>query len=146
MGSPFAPRSSRPPLTERAPDVPPISRLTRAGLRPGVETDEVERRWAAMSNAERLEVMHMLTYADNEELALQIEDMRAELAEEAASSPLVGAVGSPPSEAVPEGTAAAVLEWVGDNPTRAEAALEAEQAGQGRTTLLRALERLARRG
>jgi hypothetical protein len=36
-----------------------------------------------------------------------------------------------------------VLAWVGDDPARARAALEAERAGRQRTTLVAELERLA---
>jgi hypothetical protein len=46
----------------------------------------------------------------------------------------------PAAEAVPEGTIAVVKEWVGDDPARAQAALEAEEAGQNRTTLIAWLE------
>jgi hypothetical protein len=35
-----------------------------------------------------------------------------------------------------------VLEWVGDDPGRARAAIEAEQTGQQRSTLISELERL----
>lgn len=46
-------------------------------------------------------------------------------------------------EAVPDGTAEAVLSWVDDDPERALAAWEAEQArDKPRTTLLAALEKL----
>ena len=44
---------------------------------------------------------------------------------------------------VPEGTAAEVLAWVGDDPARAQAALEAEEAGQQRSTLISKLETIA---
>jgi hypothetical protein len=44
-------------------------------------------------------------------------------------------------EVVPEGSVAEVLEWVGDSPLRASEALEAEQAGQQRTTLVEELEK-----
>ena len=54
------------------------------------------------------------------------------------------AVASEP-EGVPEGTAAEILEWVGDDPQRARAALEAEQASSSpRVTLVATLERKAR--
>lgn len=42
-------------------------------------------------------------------------------------------------QVVPEGNIAEVLEWVGDDPKRRRLALEAEQAGKQRTTLLDAL-------
>lgn len=45
-------------------------------------------------------------------------------------------------EAVPEGSAAKVLEWVGDSRERASAALAAEEAGQGRKTLVAKLQGL----
>lgn len=41
---------------------------------------------------------------------------------------------------VPEGPAARVLEWVGDDRERASAALEAEKAGAGRKTLIGKLQ------
>ncbi|SDN73687.1 hypothetical protein [Allokutzneria albata] len=56
-----------------------------------------------------------------------------------------GAGGQPstPIDDVPEGSVAAVLEWVGDDATRAQAALEVEQAReQPRTSLLTALEKV----
>lgn len=43
-------------------------------------------------------------------------------------------------EEVPQGTIAEVLAWVGDDPARAQAALDAENAGAGRTTLLNQLK------
>lgn len=39
----------------------------------------------------------------------------------------------------PDGTVADVLEWVGDNPDRANAALEVEEAGKRRKGVLDAL-------
>jgi len=47
---------------------------------------------------------------------------------------------APPAEDVPEGTIATVLDWVGDDPARAQQAYDAEQAGQQRSTLLAELE------
>lgn len=41
---------------------------------------------------------------------------------------------------VPEGSAAKVLEWVGDDRTRAQAALAAEKRGDKRTTLTKKLK------
>lgn len=41
---------------------------------------------------------------------------------------------------VPEGSAAKVLEWVGDDRTRAQAALDAEKRGDKRTTLTKKLK------
>jgi hypothetical protein len=41
---------------------------------------------------------------------------------------------------VPEGTAATVLEWVDGDPNAAQAALDAELAGQKRTTLINKLK------
>jgi hypothetical protein len=40
---------------------------------------------------------------------------------------------------VPDGSVSVILEWAGDDPTRRQAAIEAEQAGKNRATLLRAL-------
>jgi hypothetical protein len=40
---------------------------------------------------------------------------------------------------VPDGTVADVLEWVGDDPDRANAALEAEESGKRRKGVLDAL-------
>jgi len=45
--------------------------------------------------------------------------------------------------AVPEGTVQDVLDWVGDDPERAQEALDAEQAGAGRSTLIAKLEAIA---
>lgn len=47
---------------------------------------------------------------------------------------------SPKASDVPEGTIADVLNWVGDDPARASQALEAEEAGQNRSTLIAELE------
>lgn len=44
---------------------------------------------------------------------------------------------------VPDGTVQDVLDWVGDDPGRAQAALDAEDAGQQRSTLITRLEALA---
>lgn len=44
---------------------------------------------------------------------------------------------------VPQGTAAEVLAWVGDDPERAGEALSAEYAGQYRSTLIAKLETIA---
>jgi hypothetical protein len=44
---------------------------------------------------------------------------------------------------VPEGPAAEVLEWVGDDKDRAKVALEAEEAGQQRVGLTKKLKELA---
>lgn len=44
---------------------------------------------------------------------------------------------------VPDGTITQVLEWVGDDPGRARAALDAEYDGQMRTTLISQLETIA---
>lgn len=41
---------------------------------------------------------------------------------------------------VPEGTAATILEWVDGDKEAAQAALDAEQAGQKRTTLINKLK------
>jgi hypothetical protein len=41
---------------------------------------------------------------------------------------------------VPEGSIKTVLAWVGDDKTKAQAALDAEQEGQQRSTLIKELE------
>lgn len=41
---------------------------------------------------------------------------------------------------VPEGSIKTVLAWVGDDKTKAQAALDAEQDGQQRSTLIKELE------
>lgn len=46
-------------------------------------------------------------------------------------------------EPVPDGTVQEVLDWVGDDPARAEQALEAERLGAGRSTLITRLEAIA---
>jgi len=58
-----------------------------------------------------------------------------------------GEAGPPPDpDAVPDGTAADVLAWVGDDHDKAAKALEAEQAREKpRSTLVAALEKLAAR-
>lgn len=43
-------------------------------------------------------------------------------------------------EAVPDGTIDEVMDWVGEDPSRASRALSAEKAGQNRQTLLAKLE------
>lgn len=40
---------------------------------------------------------------------------------------------------VPEGSVKEVLAWVGEDPTKAQAALDAETAGEGRKTLIKEL-------
>lgn len=50
---------------------------------------------------------------------------------------------APSEDSVPEGPAAEVLEWVGDDKDRAKAALEAEEAGQQRVGLTKKLKELA---
>lgn len=44
---------------------------------------------------------------------------------------------------VPEGTISDVLDWVGDDPERAQAALVAERDGQNRSTLISQLESIS---
>lgn len=43
---------------------------------------------------------------------------------------------APVEDSVPEGPIHTVLDWVGDDKSRAQAALSAEEAGQKRTTLV----------
>jgi len=58
--------------------------------------------------------------------------------------PAAEPVGDLDGDGVPDGTAAEVLEWVGDDPDRAAAALKAEgERDKPRTTLVSALEKLA---
>lgn len=47
------------------------------------------------------------------------------------------------SQGPPDGTVSDVLDWVGDDPARAREALDAEQAGQNRATLVAELEKRA---
>lgn len=47
-----------------------------------------------------------------------------------------GAPSEPSADGVPSGSAAEVLAWVGDDPARAAEAIEAEQAGKVRSSLL----------
>jgi hypothetical protein len=42
---------------------------------------------------------------------------------------------------VPTGTIAEVLDWAGEDPARVQSALNAERAGQNRSTLITELER-----
>lgn len=83
LHDPFAPKSYREPRPRRAPDVPPLLRLRRAGLTPADEP-VVRSRWAAMSDAERFEAAEAMENLDNDELRRQIEEMREEVAAEAA--------------------------------------------------------------
>lgn len=83
MGNPFAPRSMKFRGPERAPDLPPLLRLRRAGLRPD-EEPEVLARWASMTNAERLEAGESLEYLDDDEVRRQVEEMREDAAASAA--------------------------------------------------------------
>ena len=66
--------------------------------------------------------------------------------EPAASGPAGGSDQSP--DEVPDGTAAVVLDWVGDDTDKARRALEAEQArgDKARSTLVAALTKLASGG
>jgi len=50
---------------------------------------------------------------------------------------------APEPQGVPDGPAAEVLEWVGDDKDRAKQALEAEEAGQQRVGLTKKLKELA---
>lgn len=47
------------------------------------------------------------------------------------------------TDVVPDGTVQEVVDWVGDDPARAQQALDAERAGQNRTTLIAQLEPIA---
>lgn len=51
-----------------------------------------------------------------------------------------GSAEDEPSSQVPDGTIPEVKAWVGDDPARAQVALEAEEAGQERSTLIAWLE------
>lgn len=44
---------------------------------------------------------------------------------------------------VPQGTVAEILDWVADDPVRAQEALDAEYSGAGRSTLITQLEAIA---
>lgn len=52
------------------------------------------------------------------------------------------AVETPEELDVPEGSIKTVLAWVGDDKSKAEAALDAEKDGQKRTTLVKELEEI----
>jgi len=60
--------------------------------------------------------------------------------------PAPSELAEPPPEqsagAPPEGTVQEVMDWVGDDRVRAQAALDAERVGQDRTTLVSQLEAL----
>ncbi len=72
--------------------MPPMLRLRRAGLTDADEP-EVRARWAAMTNAERLEAARAMQYVDDEELARQVVEMREEAAgDRAAAEALAGYV------------------------------------------------------
>ncbi len=70
--------------------MPPLLRLRRAGLTDADEP-EVRARWAAMTNAERLEAARAMEYVDDEELARQVVEMREEAeGDRAAAEALAG--------------------------------------------------------
>lgn len=87
----------------------------------------------------------------------QVEQARTEARE--AGEPEPGAPGDPTQRIdpetgeqidsddsdVPEGTVDEVVDWVGDDQGRATRALQAERAGQNRTTLVAQLEPIANR-
>lgn len=65
-----------------------------------------------------------------------------EAAPESVETPEVASQTAPVAsvEAVPEGSIKRVLDWVGDDVTRAQAALDAENDGEKRVTLINKLE------
>lgn len=63
-----------------------------------------------------------------------------EVSEEAVESP------EKPELSVPEGTIKKVLEWVGDDEQKAQAALNAEVDGENRTTLVNKLKEILEKG
>jgi hypothetical protein len=86
-----------------------------------------------------------LTTADASTVSVQADagevgpDVAPDSPLEVASGPAVDTDG----DGVPEGTAAQILEWVGDNPDRAERALAVESArDKPRSVLTAALEKL----
>ena len=68
------------------------------------------------------------------------EEDAAEAAAEAAETPAENPAEPEVEDAVPEGTAAEVTTWVGDDAERAARALAAEEAGQKRKTLIKTLK------
>lgn len=93
--------------------------------------------------------LHLLeTGARVEALDDAAKAIRAAQAALLAAEPADGDPNTEPDEAPtdfdPDGTAADILAWVGEDPDRAAEALEAEQAkGKPRSTLVKALEKLA---
>ncbi len=71
-----------------------------------------------------------------------LEIIALEADEELADDGLAGG-DAEPGDPVPDGTVNDVLEWVGDDPERAVAALAFEQAGKVRVSLITALEEIA---
>lgn len=135
------------PPAHKAPDHPPMQMLRRAGLR--VEEEQfVYEAWDRMGPADRTEWYEtVMSNLDTDELRRQIEELRATgwsqpIADE---TPAVVADESPGVDEVPDGTVDQVLEWVGDDVTRATAAIAAEQTRHDppRKTLLEPLEDLS---
>ncbi len=73
-----------------------------------------------------------------------VQEAKAISAPEAVEAPVVAPQTAPvaPVEVVPEGSIKEVLAWVGNNVTKAQKALDAEHAGEKRSTLIAKLEAL----
>lgn len=88
-----------------------------------VELETAPGRWHTVERGDSIEVSDALA----ESLVEQVDNW-------------VDADATP--DGPPAGSAATVLEWVGDDPERAGIALDAEQAGKNRSTLITQLEAL----
>lgn len=87
-----------------------MERLRRLGADELV-IDEVNRRWAGLTDAEKIDAYRDVNNLTDDELRQQIAETQAEAV-----------------EAVPDGSVQEVLEWVGGDRGRATAALLAERA------------------
>lgn len=129
---PYAAPKAMPPVTagyDAGSGDFPERRLRRLGA-----TDEQIRQVRAeldeLPPAERAEILNRVAIATDDEV-------RRELAGED-----VIPIDDEDGDAPPDGTIDDVLVWVGDDPKRAADALDAEQQGRGRKTLIEALERI----
>lgn len=163
----LAPLAWAGPSAPRPPDHPPMQRLRRAGLRVD-EEDFIREAWDRLSPEERTEwYEQVMSDIDLEELRRQIAELRAGGWSEGIAepeSPTVEAEATPVAlvfdgeevvaadnevspDAVPDAVVGTVLEWVGEDPGRARAALAAEQRRHDppRKTLVERVEALSAR-
>jgi hypothetical protein len=155
--SPFAPVAYKEPAPAKVPDVPPMMRrLIDLGISQG-ERELVRAIWTRLSDAERLEAIEAYENLDDDELRVQISEMRDRLAEDgisidamdpdqveaavaaweqadAGETPAPEVISGEQADAdavdpedVPDDSVPVVLDWVGEDRGRAAAALIAEQ-------------------